>query len=117
MTTDDVEKTLKSFMKHFGALNRDIPDVRNAFTDLQKSVHQDGALSAKVKEMMCIVASILKPCEKCMVFHTKQALGLGATRDEIMEAASVAIVMGGGPAVSHIGTIQDCLDAWAPRKK
>ncbi len=117
MTTDDVEKTLKSFMRHFGALNRDIPDVRNAFTDLQKAVHKDGALSAKVKEMMCIVASILSPCEECMVYHTKQALSLGATREEIMEACSVAIVMGGGPAASHIATIQDCLDAWAPRNK
>jgi AhpD family alkylhydroperoxidase len=113
--TDDVEKTLKSFMKHFGALNRDIPDARNAFTDLQKTVHKDGALPAKFKEIICIVASILSPCEKCMVFHTKQALSLGATREEIMEACSVAIVMGGGPAVSNIAVVQDCLDAWAPR--
>jgi len=48
--TDDVEKTLKSFMKHFGALNRDIPDARNAYTDLQKTVHKDGALPAKFKD-------------------------------------------------------------------
>jgi AhpD family alkylhydroperoxidase len=115
--TDDVEKTLKSFMKHFGALNRDIPDTRNAFTDLQKTVHRDGALSAKFKEMICIVASILNPCGECMVYHTKQALTLGATREEIMEACSVAIVMGGGPAASHIATVQDCLDTWAPRTK
>ena len=114
--TDDVEKTLKSFMKHFGALNRDIPEVRNAFTDLQKAVHKDGVLSAKFKEMICIVVSVLEPCEECMVYHTKQALNLGATREEIMEACSVAVVMGGGPAVSHLATVQDCLDAWAPRK-
>ena len=113
--TDDVENTLKSFMRHFGALNRDIPDVRNAFTDLQKIVHKDGALPAKFKEIICIVVSILEPCEECIVYHTKQALTLGASREEIMDACSVAIVMGGGPAASHIAVVQDCLNTWAPR--
>ncbi|MCK5238598.1 MAG: carboxymuconolactone decarboxylase family protein [Candidatus Thorarchaeota archaeon] len=117
MADHDVEKMLKSFMRHFGALNRDIPETRNAFTDLQKTVHTEGALSAKFKEIICIVASVLSPCESCMVYHTKQALKLGATREEIMEACGVAIVMGGGPAASHLAVIQDALDAWAPRKK
>jgi AhpD family alkylhydroperoxidase len=114
--THDVEKILKSFMKHYGALNRDIPEARNAYTDLQKTVHKDGALPAKFKELICIVASVLKPCEECMVYHTKQAISLGATREEIMEACSVAIVMGGGPAVSAMAIVQDCLELWAPRK-
>ncbi|NHJ13695.1 MAG: carboxymuconolactone decarboxylase family protein [Candidatus Thorarchaeota archaeon] len=114
---NDVEKTLKSFQKHFGALNRDIPETRNAFTDLLKTVHKDGALPAKFKEIICIVASILAPCESCMVYHTKQALSAGATREEIMEAAAVAMVMGGGPAAAHLATVQDALDLWAPRSK
>jgi AhpD family alkylhydroperoxidase len=113
---EDAEQILKSFQRHFGALNRDIPDTRNAYTDLLKTVHKDGALPAKFKEIICIVASILSPCESCMVYHTKQAISAGATRDEIMEAAAVAIVMGGGPAAAHIATVQDALDKWAPRK-
>jgi AhpD family alkylhydroperoxidase len=116
MTNEDVEKKLKSFMRHFGALNRDIPDTRNAYSDLLKTVHVDGALSAKFKEIICIVASILKHCDSCMVYHTKEALKAGATRAEIMEACSVAIVMGGGPAAAAMATVQDALDAWAPRK-
>jgi AhpD family alkylhydroperoxidase len=115
--TEDTEKTLKSFMKHFGALNRDMPETRNAFSDLLKTVHRDGALSAKVKEIMCIVASILQPCESCMVYHTKKALDAGASREEIMEGCAVAIVMGGGPAAAHLATVQDALDEWAPRKR
>jgi AhpD family alkylhydroperoxidase len=112
---EDVEKTLKTFQKHFGALSRDIPETRNAYTDLLKTVHKDGALPARFKEIICIVAAILSPCEPCMVYHTKQAIAAGATRDEIMEAAAVAIVMGGGPAAAHMATVQDALDKWAPR--
>ncbi len=115
MADQDVEKILKSFMKHFGALNRDIPETRNAFTDLQKTVHKDGALPAKIKEIICIVASVISPCESCIVYHTNQALKMGATREEIMEACGVAIVMGGGPAAAHLSLVQDALDAWAPK--
>lgn len=111
--TRDVGNKLRYFQKHFGALNRDIPDTRNAFTDLLKIVERDGALPRKFKEIICIVASILKPCESCMVYHTKQALSAGASREEIMEGCAVAIVMGGGPAAAHIATVQDALDKWA----
>jgi AhpD family alkylhydroperoxidase len=113
---EDVEKILKDFMKHFGALNRDIPDTRNAFSDLLKTVHVDGALSAKFKEIICIAVSVLAPCKSCMVYHTKQAIAAGATREEIMEACAVAIVMGGGPAASHVAVVQDALDRWKPRR-
>ena len=112
---DDVEKTLKSYMKHFGALNRDIPETRNAFSDLLKTVHKDGALSAKLKEIICIVVSVITHCDPCMAYHTKQALTLGATREEIMEGLGIAIVMGGGPATAAMATVQDALDTWAPR--
>ena len=115
--SEDVEKTLKSFMRHFGALNRDIPETRNAFTDLLKTVDVEGHLSVKFKEIICVVASVLAPCEPCMVYHTKKALEAGATREEIMEACGVAIVMRGGPAAAHVSTVQDCLDLWAPRSK
>jgi alkylhydroperoxidase/carboxymuconolactone decarboxylase family protein YurZ len=50
-----------------------------------------------------------------MAYHTKQALTLGATREEIMEGLGIAIVMGGGPATAAMATVQDALDAWAPR--
>ena len=116
MTNEDVEQQLKSFMKHFGALSTDIPDTRNAYTDLLKTVHVDGALPAKFKELICIVVAIIKHCDSCMVYHTKEALKAGAARAEIMEACAVAIVMDGGPAAASMATVQDALDTWAPRK-
>lgn len=104
-------------MRHYGALSRDIPEIRNAYGDLLKTVHKDGVLPAKFKEIICIVAAVLAPCESCIVYHVKQALKAGATREEIMEACGVAIVMGGGPAAAHLSYVQDALDTWAPRKK
>ncbi|MFB6214932.1 MAG: carboxymuconolactone decarboxylase family protein [Candidatus Bipolaricaulia bacterium] len=38
-----------------------------------------------------------------MVFHVKNALDASATEEEIIEAAWVAVLMGGEPALMHAG--------------
>jgi pyruvate dehydrogenase E2 component (dihydrolipoamide acetyltransferase) len=39
-----------------------------------------------------------------MTLHVKQALSEGATREEILEAASVAVAFGGSPAMAYLAT-------------
>ncbi|TPB51090.1 carboxymuconolactone decarboxylase family protein, partial [Burkholderia pseudomallei] len=47
----------------------------------------------------------------CIVCHTYAALELGATREEIMEAAMVAVGFGGGPSMAYSATLlKDCID-------
>jgi alkylhydroperoxidase/carboxymuconolactone decarboxylase family protein YurZ len=40
----------------------------------------------------------------------QKCLDAGATRQQILEAASVAVMMGGGPAYTHIPIVADTLD-------
>ena len=40
-------------------------------------------------------------CEYCLWKHVPEAVKLGATREEILEAVSTAILMAGGPAVAY----------------
>ena len=47
----------------------------------------------------------------CIRLHTRAAAGAGASRAEILEAASVAVVMGGGPAYTHLPEVMNTLDA------
>jgi alkylhydroperoxidase/carboxymuconolactone decarboxylase family protein YurZ len=50
-------------------------------------------------------------CVPCIRLHTRAAVGAGASRAEILEAASVALLMGGGPAYTHIPVVTETLDA------
>ncbi len=109
----DVKAILKDYQTHFVKMRRDIPDTRNAFVDLLQSVHKDGALTAKVKELICIAISVHTHCEGCIVYHTKNALEVGATRAEIMEACSCAIVMGGGPATAYISLVMQSIEEFS----
>ena len=78
-----------------------LPEVMAALSGLHSVVVKDGALSARTKELMMVAIAIALRCEYCLWKHVPEAVKLGATREEIMEAVSTAIVMAGGPAVAY----------------
>lgn len=82
-------------------LARAVPEVMSGFARLQKASHAEGALSAKVKELMALAIGIAVRCEGCVTYHVHDALAAGATAQEIAETVGVAVMMGGGPAVVY----------------
>jgi AhpD family alkylhydroperoxidase len=58
-------------------------------------VYKDGVLSGKVKRLMALVGALIGGCRACILYQTENALQLGATVDEILEACSVAVSLGG----------------------
>jgi AhpD family alkylhydroperoxidase len=78
-----------------------LPEVMNALSGLHSEVVKDGALSARTKEIMMVGIAVALRCEYCLWKHVPEAVRLGATREEILEAVSTAILMAGGPAVAY----------------
>jgi len=65
----------------------------------------------KTKELIAIAISVYCRCEYCIVYHTFYAFKNGATREEILDAASTAMIYGGGPTQAYISaTLMPCLD-------
>ena len=73
----------------------------NAFSGLHSEVVKDGALSSRTKELIILGIAVALHCEYCLWKHVPEAVKLGATREEILEAVSTAILMAGGPAVAY----------------
>lgn len=69
--------------------------VMAAYSAFRKQVYQDGALSSKVKRLIALAAGLQAGCTRCLQGQAKDALAAGATKEEILEAVSVAVVMGG----------------------
>lgn len=82
-------------------LARELPEVMKNFHQLHEAVIVDGALSAKQKELIAVGISVAIRCSYCISNHVAKAFQLGASRKEILEAVSVAILMGGGPSVAY----------------
>ena len=76
------------------------PDVHDAFTAFSQSVFADGALPAKVKQLIAVAAAHVTQCPYCIRGHTQAALrrGASASAEEIMEAIGVAAEMRAGGA-------------------
>ena len=81
---------------------RDVqPETGLGFTALHKASMKDGALDLKTKELMALAIGISARCVDCIGFHLQGAVKAGATRDDIAETVSVAVMMGGGPAYMY----------------
>ncbi len=76
-------------------------EIAKAFGPLFQSLMKEGALSVKQKELIALGVAVAVKCEPCITAHTEKCLAAGATKAELMEAAGVAVVMGGGPAYTH----------------
>lgn len=83
------------------ALRQEIPDVYRAFNELGAAALADGALPAKVKELMAMAIGVVHGCDGCIASHARGAAKAGATTREAAEAIGVAILMHGGPATVY----------------
>jgi AhpD family alkylhydroperoxidase len=77
------------------------PDAEAAFQAFGKAVFADGALPAKVKQIIAVAVAHVTQCPYCIKGHTKAALRHGASEQELMEAIWVAAEMRAGGAYAH----------------
>lgn len=92
------------------AMQEQHPEIMQAFHKLHEEATKEGVLSAQVKELMVIAVSVALRCERCIRFHTQTAIKMGISKEEILEAAGVAILMAGGPAVAYTSILCEVLD-------
>jgi len=77
---------------------------------LDGDAYQDGALPRKAKELLGLVASLVLRCEDCITYHVVQAWEAGATGEELMEAMTIALVVGGSIVIPHLRRAAGLLD-------
>ena len=88
----------------YRALRAAIPEVVAAKQAVGNAAMGEGALSAKVKELIALAISITRECDGCVAAHARGAVRRGATLEEVAEMIGVTINMNGGPAT-----------VWGPR--
>ena len=106
------EQLVSEANRRFVELRRERPEEIAAFGEYLRRARKAGALSAKVKELINLAIALATHCTPCVVRHTKMSLEQGATRDEILETAMVAVGMGGGLAYTQTVYMLDALETW-----
>ncbi len=87
-----------------------IPGIARGFGAMHEEAMKAGSLSTRDKELMAMAIGLVAGCNECVISHMQSAIRAGATRQQIVEAAGVAVLMGGGPAFVHMPVVLDALD-------
>jgi AhpD family alkylhydroperoxidase len=117
MEKERVKEQLDNFFEYTVKFAEKYPEIASSFTTLMGSVIQDGKLKSKEKELIAVGIAVGLRCLPCIHAHTKSALNMGATEEEIMEAASVAILMAGGPGMAHVIEVMKAIEAFSEKDK
>lgn len=99
------------------AMKRDAPAIPRAFGAFFQSLMGPGTLSVREKELVALGIALADRCAPCIYLHVEKCLKAGATPEQILEAAGVAVVMQGGPAYTHVPEVVAALEHLETRKK
>jgi AhpD family alkylhydroperoxidase len=105
----------KEFYREIGAkmekVKKGAPAMVAGFGGLFSKVMAEGAISLREKELIALGIAVAVNCVPCIRAHVKKCLEAGASKEQILEGAAVAVVMGGGPAYMHTAEVIDALEA------
>lgn len=91
-------------------------ETLDSWRKFSRQVYAEGALPAKIKDLIAVAVAHVTQCPYCIRAHTRSALAKGATENEIMEAIRVAAEMRAGAAVAHSALAVDVMKQSAPSK-
>ena len=95
---ESAKEILKKRTANRERLEKEAPDLFNGFNEMMKYYYKPGVLDRKTKELMAVTAAVATRCLPCLANHTNNALSAGASRAEVLEAASIGVEFGGGPS-------------------
>ena len=106
----NAREILKEFQQGLGQMRGTNGEFIGKFLALDSGAGAE-VLPTKTKELIGVAIGVYNRCQYCICVHTRGAYAAGATRQEILGAAEVAISFGGGPSVAYASTVlQAALD-------
>jgi len=94
----------------FGELKKEMPKRMEAFNNYWEVSEEKSTLDAKTKQLINIALSVAAQCEWSIAYNVRSAFDKGATRKEILDAASLAVLMHGGSALTYIIPLKEAID-------
>ena len=84
--------------------------VINRFFALDGRAYEKGALDVRTKELLGLVSSLVLRCDDCVTYHLVRCAEEGLKRDEIFEAMSIGLIVGGSIVIPHL---RRAVDRWS----
>lgn len=118
----DATDRLAAFEAYRARMNHRILEEKNhlgikRFFSLDTAAYRNGALDARTKDLLGLVASLVLRCNDCVDYHLIQCVDAGFTDDELDEALNVGLVVGGSIVIPHLRHAVETIDLLRAREK
>jgi AhpD family alkylhydroperoxidase len=84
--------------------------IKRVFSVDSLAYQEGGELPVQTKELLGLVASLVLRCDDCVSYHLAKCRDAGVSRDAIMEAMSIGLLVGGTIVIPHLRRAVDFLD-------
>tara|TARA_R110000868_G_scaffold74662_1_gene215668 strand:- start:101 stop:451 length:351 start_codon:yes stop_codon:yes gene_type:complete len=85
--------------------------------NLDTNAFAEGALDVKTKELLGLVASTVLRCDDCVKYHLETSYNVGLKKEEVVEALSIATLVGGTIVIPHLRRAYEFWDALEAKSK
>jgi AhpD family alkylhydroperoxidase len=113
MADGNNQQILTRLKAGIGKLSQLAPESTKSFLTFDSLATKPGVLDKKTKELMAVAVAVAARCDGCIAAHVNGALKAGATREEIAEALTVAVSMGGGPSLVYATRVLEAVEEFS----
>jgi len=93
---------MKELPERFQKFQKDFPDIAKAYETLGTAIHKSGPLNDKTRGLIKLAISTGAGREGAVHSHTRKALEVGCSKDEIKQVVMLALPTIGFPATMAV---------------
>ena len=108
--SDSERKVLEHAHRGLQLITEYKPKLMGKIQAFMAEAMQPGVLDKKEKERIALGMALSQQCHYCIALHIRACKHAGVTLEEIMEVCAIGIMMGGGPALTHMAEVERALN-------
>jgi AhpD family alkylhydroperoxidase len=108
--SDSERKILEHAHRGIQMLTEHKPGLMGKIQAFMSEAMRPGVLDRKEKERLALGMALTQQCHYCIGMHIRACKAAGVSVEEIMEVCAVAIMMGGGPVLTHMAEVERALN-------
>ncbi|RFN57645.1 carboxymuconolactone decarboxylase family protein [Marixanthomonas ophiurae] len=93
------------------AILKDNNKIIKRIFNLDTNAFTEGALPKKTKELIGLGNSMVLRCDDCVRYHLEACYKLDVSKEEVVEALSVSLLIGGTIVIPHLRRAYEYWDA------
>ena len=116
-----MDETIRQFNDYRARMNERILGednrvIKRIFSVDSLAYTAEGKLPRSTRELLGLVSSLVLRCDDCVRYHLGECIEEGISREEIVEAMSIGLVVGGTIVIPHLRRAIEFLDALQHRE-